>query len=77
MRKFVVHFCVSCYLDCIYWLFRVFVISALDHLGKRTFTENFHNLISISNMLPNLHFEITFKVVEDRIALELTIASVL
>ena len=76
VSKFVVHLCISSDLDSIYCLIGIFVVPALDDLGKRTLSEHLEDFIAVSNVLSNLYFVVSLVVVEDRIPLELTITCI-
>ena len=72
-----IHFCVSSDFDGKFFFQSRFMISTFDYLSERSFTKDFQDLISISNMAANLDSIISFDVVKDGIALKLTITIVL
>ena len=73
VSKFMVHLSISSNLDSVYGLFSIFVVFALDHLCKGAFSENFHDLVPIGNVLSYLNLEIALKIIKDRVTLKLTI----
>ena len=73
VSEFVVHFCVTSYFDSVKRLFGVFVVTALDHLSERTFSENFHDLVAVNDVVADIDSHVAFVVVEGWVAFKLSV----
>ena len=76
MSELMIHLCVTRDLQRQDRFIFLFMVSALDHLSKGAFAQNFHYFISIRDVLANLHSVVAFEVIKHWVSLILSVRMV-